>query len=102
MEGKKTVGIIRSFDDLGRIVIPKEIRRRLGIVEGDRAEIFPSEDGILLRLHPPADSVKAHFEAVKSAVWGKAGLERHDRETLLALIAALEEELTKKLETERE
>lgn len=36
----KATGILRRVDDLGRVVIPKEIRRSLGIAEGDPLEIF--------------------------------------------------------------
>ena len=36
----KATGIIRRIDDLGRVVIPKEIRRTLGLHEGDPMEIF--------------------------------------------------------------
>jgi stage V sporulation protein T len=41
----KATGIVRRIDDLGRVVIPKEIRRRMGIHENDPLEIFISEDG---------------------------------------------------------
>jgi len=41
----KATGIIRRIDDLGRIVIPKEIRRTLRIREGDPFEIFIEQDG---------------------------------------------------------
>lgn len=41
----KETGIVRRIDDLGRIVIPKEIRRTLRIREGDPLEIFLPEDG---------------------------------------------------------
>lgn len=44
----KATGIVRQVDDLGRIVIPKEIRRNLGIKEGDKLEIFIDEDGGLV------------------------------------------------------
>ena len=40
----KNVGIIRRIDDLGRVVIPKEIRRTLGIREGDPLEIYIQND----------------------------------------------------------
>ena len=36
----KATGIIRRIDDLGRVVIPKEIRRSAGLIEGDALEIF--------------------------------------------------------------
>lgn len=41
----KATGIVRRVDDLGRVVIPKEIRRNLGIKEGDPLEIYIHEDG---------------------------------------------------------
>ena len=45
----KETGIIRRVDDLGRIVIPKEIRRNLGIHEGDPLEISLHEDCICFK-----------------------------------------------------
>ena len=42
------VGIIRTMDDLGRIVIPKEIRRTIGVKEGDSFDILAMTDGSLL------------------------------------------------------
>ena len=44
----KTTGIVRRIDDLGRIVIPKEIRRQLKIGESDPVEIFLSGDGEII------------------------------------------------------
>lgn len=41
----KATGIIRRIDDLGRVVIPKEIRRTLNIKEGDPLEIYIDNDG---------------------------------------------------------
>lgn len=40
----KATGQVRRIDDLGRVVIPKEVRRSLGIREGDAFEIFTTED----------------------------------------------------------
>ncbi|MCI8575526.1 MAG: AbrB/MazE/SpoVT family DNA-binding domain-containing protein [Bacilli bacterium] len=45
----KSTGVIRRIDELGRIVIPKEIRRHLGIREGENLEIFTEEDRIVLK-----------------------------------------------------
>jgi len=45
----KSTGVIRRIDELGRIVIPKEIRRHLGIREGENLEIFTEEDRIILK-----------------------------------------------------
>ena len=44
----KATGIVRRIDDLGRIVIPKEIRRQLKIGESDPVEIFLSRDGEII------------------------------------------------------
>lgn len=41
----KATGIVRRIDDLGRVVIPKEIRRTLNIQEGDPLEVFVGENG---------------------------------------------------------
>jgi stage V sporulation protein T len=46
---KETTGIVRRIDDLGRVVIPKEIRRTLRIREGDPLEIFIDGEVILIR-----------------------------------------------------
>ena len=47
----KTTGVIRRIDELGRIVIPKEIRRNLGIRDGENMEIFTDEVSIILKKH---------------------------------------------------
>lgn len=50
----KATGIVRRIDDLGRIVIPKEIRRTLRIREGDPLEIFTdSEGGVIFKKYSP-------------------------------------------------
>ena len=48
-------GIIRRFDDLGRIVIPKEIRRSMRIREGDAMEIFLEDNCVCLKKYTPSD-----------------------------------------------
>lgn len=45
----QATGIIRRIDDLGRVVIPKEIRRSTGIREGEPLEIFMHEDCVCFR-----------------------------------------------------
>lgn len=50
----KATGVVRRIDDLGRIVIPKEIRRTLRIKEGDPLEIFTDKEGeIILKKYSP-------------------------------------------------
>lgn len=50
----KSTGIIRRVDDLGRIVLPIELRRTLDIAERDELEIFMEGDQIILHKYEPA------------------------------------------------
>lgn len=50
----KSTGIVRKVDKLGRIVLPIELRRTLGIEEQDRIEIFVDGESIILRKYQPA------------------------------------------------
>ena len=50
----KATGIIRKVDDLGRIVLPIEMRRMLDIAERDELEIFVESDRIILQKYEPA------------------------------------------------
>ena len=49
-----STGIVRKVDELGRIVLPIELRRTLGIEEKDRIEIFVDGESIILRKYQPA------------------------------------------------
>lgn len=50
----KTTGIVRKVDELGRIVLPIELRRTLGIDEKDSLEIYVDENTIMLKKYEPA------------------------------------------------
>lgn len=50
----KSLGIVRKIDELGRIVVPIETRRLLGIAEKDPLEIYVDNDRIILRKYEPA------------------------------------------------
>ena len=50
----KATGIVRKIDDLGRVVLPIELRRTLGISERDSLEIFVDGDNIVLKKYAPA------------------------------------------------
>lgn len=54
----KTTGVIRRIDDLGRIVIPKEIRKNMRIKNGDSLEIFVDDDSVILKKYSPIESVE--------------------------------------------
>lgn len=50
----KSTGIVRKVDELGRVVIPIELRRTLGIDEKDALEIYVDNEKIILRKYEPA------------------------------------------------
>lgn len=81
----RAIGIMRRFDELGRIVVPKEIRRSLGVKEGDWMEMFIGEDGeLILRPHVV---VPLTYENVRDTY---EQMEKKDR---LALIKSLQNHL---------
>ena len=51
----KSTGIVRKLDELGRITLPIELRRTLGVSERDPLEIFVDEGKIILQKYEPAD-----------------------------------------------
>ena len=51
----KSTGVVRKVDELGRVVLPIELRRNLDINEKDALEIFVDEDRIILKKYEPAD-----------------------------------------------
>jgi len=50
----KSTGIVRKVDELGRVVIPIELRRTLGIDEKDALEIYVDHERIILKKYEPA------------------------------------------------
>ena len=61
----KSTGVVRRIDDLGRVVIPKEIRRNLDMAEGDPIEFYVDGDRVILRKYEQAiDSPKSLIREV--------------------------------------
>lgn len=54
----KSTGVIRRIDELGRIVIPKEIRKNLRIKDGENLEIFIADDNIILKKYSSVSNLK--------------------------------------------
>ncbi len=69
----KATGIVRRIDDLGRVVIPKEIRRTMRIREGDPLEIYTDNDGeVIFKKYSPIGEMSA-FACQYADVLGKTG-----------------------------
>jgi AbrB family transcriptional regulator, stage V sporulation protein T len=84
----KATGIVRRIDDLGRVVIPKEIRRTLRIREGDPLEIFVDRDGeVILKKYSPiselGDFAKEYAEALYDSLGNPILI--CDRDTYIAV-----------------
>ena len=63
----RATGIVRRVDDLGRVVIPREIRRSMGIKEGEPLEIFIEDDAVIFRRYSYnlVDEVKRVAELIE-------------------------------------
>jgi len=91
----KATGIVRRIDDLGRVVIPKEIRRTLRIREGDPLEIFVDRDGeVILKKYSPigelGDFAQEYVDSLYEAIGHIACVA--DRDTIIAVSGAPKKE----------
>lgn len=95
----KATGIVRRVDDLGRIVIPKEIRRTLRIREGDPLEIYTEKDGgVIFRKYSPMGDLQEFAAHMCEAIGGATGriAAVADRDSIIALSGAPKRELIDK------
>lgn len=95
----KATGIVRRVDDLGRIVIPKEIRRTLRIREGDPLEIYTEKDGgVIFRKYSPMGDLQEFAgqmcESISAATGHIAAIA--DRDGIIALHGVPRKELLDK------
>ena len=95
----KATGIIRRIDDLGRIVIPKEIRKTMHIRESDPLEIFTERDGdIILKKYSPMVELAAFAGQYAEAMSQATGLIVciTDRDQVIAVSGGARKELLQK------
>ena len=95
----KATGIVRRIDDLGRVVIPKEIRRTLRIREGDPLEIYTEKDGeVIFKKYSPMGELQDTAAQICESIGRGAG---HiaavcDRDTVIAVSGVPKRELLDK------
>ena len=65
----KSTGVIRRIDDLGRIVIPKEIRKNLRIKEGDNLEIFINDEDIIFKKYSVIKKINDLAQELTDAIY---------------------------------
>ncbi|MGE5652669.1 MAG: stage V sporulation protein T, partial [Bacillota bacterium] len=95
----KATGIVRRIDDLGRVVIPKEIRRTLRIREGDPLEIFVDREGeVILKKYSPigelGDFAKEYADSLYETTGHTALIA--DRDTVIAVAGSPKKEFLNK------
>ena len=95
----KATGIVRRIDDLGRIVIPKEIRRTLRIREGDPLEIYTEKDGeVIFKKYSPMGDLQAVAAQLCESIGKNTGhiAAVADRDSIIAVAGAPKRELLEK------
>ena len=95
----KATGIVRRIDDLGRVVIPKEIRRTLKIREGDPLEIFVDRDGeVILKKYSPIGELGEFAQEYADSLYEAMGHTAliADRDTIIAVAGAPKKEFINK------
>ena len=95
----KATGIVRRVDDLGIIVIPKEIRRTLKIREGDPLEIYTEKDGgVIFRKYSPMGDLQDFAAQMCEAIGANTGriAAVSDRDSIIALHGIPKRELIDK------
>jgi AbrB family transcriptional regulator (stage V sporulation protein T) len=95
----KATGIVRRIDDLGRVVIPKEIRRTLRIREGDPLEIYVDHEGeVILKKYSPVgqlgDFAKEYADSLHEAIAHIVLIA--DRDNIVAVAGASKKEFLSK------
>ena len=91
----KATGIVRRIDDLGRVVVPKEIRRTMRIREGDPLEIFTNKDGeVIFKKYSPMGEI-SEFSGQYSEVLSRTsgmGVLITDRDQVIAVAGGSKKE----------
>jgi len=94
----KTTGIVRRIDELGRIVIPKEIRKNLRITDGESIEIFIDEDKVILKKYSALNKIEDYAEKFTDSIHSflKHNIIITDTDNIIAVSGNLKKEYLNK------
>ena len=87
----KATGLVRRIDDLGRVVIPKEIRRTMRIREGDPLEIYTDRDGeVIFKKYSPIGEMNSFAQEYAETLQKTSGMPIFicDRDAIIAVSGA--------------
>ena len=77
----KATGFIRRIDDLGRVVIPKEIRRTLNIREGDPLEVYVDSNGVIPTPYEPWKDISNQVQDIRDRYADSMGAKLTDTQS---------------------
>lgn len=94
----KTTGIVRRIDDLGRIVIPKEIRKNFRISDGENIEIFIDGENIILKKYSVLNKIENYADKFTDAIYSflKYNIIITDTDSVIAFSGPLKKEYINK------
>ena len=94
----KATGVIRRIDDLGRIVIPKEIRKTLRVKDGESLEIYLENDNIVLKKYFPLEGSKEFYKSYVESINDLIGhcIIMVDRDSIIAVSGEFKKKYTSK------
>ena len=95
----KATGIVRRIDDLGRVVIPKEIRRTMRIREGDPLEIYTDKDGeVIFKKYSPLGELSSFAGQICETLHKTSGFSVvvTDRDTVIAASGPMRRDLNER------
>lgn len=95
----KATGIVRRIDDLGRVVIPKEIRRTMHIRDGDPLEIYTDREGeVIFKKYSPMGELNLFTEQICETLHKSTGkiTAITDRESVVSVFGASKREILEK------
>jgi len=84
----RTIGVIRRVDDLGRVVIPKEVRQALSIHENDPLEIFYDKDGVYFKKRRPEASLFERTQDLLADIWASEDIPAASKEAIRSSLTA--------------
>lgn len=94
----KATGVVRRIDDLGRIVVPKEIRKTMRIKEGEKLEIFTDSDSIILKKYSALGKINDYASDITESIYNmlKKNVFITDTDTIISISGPLKKKYINK------
>lgn len=70
----KPLGIVRQMDYMGRVCIPKEIRKAMSLQDGDSVEILATDKGVMIKKHCPGEGLRMDITSLGTKILNDEGI----------------------------